>query len=132
VNSWLQPKVTYRVPPADISFYFVIQNSSLTYGADSFLRNRHLCSYSGTSQHFIEPESSLPCSQEPSTGPYPEPYPTFLVISRNKLNFYGEELLDPHQTPKLVDHTFSAVSDCLFNIFVATLHIWRLSPPSAT
>jgi hypothetical protein len=27
--------------------------------------------YSRTSQHFLEPESSLPCSQEPSTDPYP-------------------------------------------------------------
>jgi len=26
----------------------------------------------------------------------------------------------------------SAVRDCLFNIFSATLHIWRLLPPSAT
>jgi hypothetical protein len=24
--------------------------------------------------HFMEPEGSIPCSQKPSTGPYPEPY----------------------------------------------------------
>jgi hypothetical protein len=38
-----------------------------------FLRRRQLCSYSRTSQHFMEPEGSLSCSQEPSSGPYTEP-----------------------------------------------------------
>jgi hypothetical protein len=37
--------------------------------------------------------------------------------------FYGEELLAPHPTPKLEDHIVSAVRDCLFNIFAATLLI---------
>jgi hypothetical protein len=45
----------------------------LTYGAEPSLRSRKLCSHSRTSQHFMEPEGSLPCSQEPSIGPYPEP-----------------------------------------------------------
>jgi hypothetical protein len=47
-----------------------------------------------------------------------------LVIFRNKIIFYGEELLASGQNPKLEDHPLSGVRDCLFNIFAATLHIW--------
>jgi hypothetical protein len=39
--------------------------------------------------------------------------------------FYSEELLALQPTPKLEDHPLSAVSDFLFNIFAATLHVWR-------
>ena len=37
--------------------------------------------------------------------------------------FYREVLLAPRPTPKLEDHPSSAVHDCLFNLFAATLHI---------
>ena len=37
--------------------------------------------------------------------------------------FYREGLLAPRSTPKLEYHPLSAVHDCLFNLFAATLHI---------
>jgi hypothetical protein len=48
-------------------------HTSLTHGAEPFLRSRQLCSHSRTSQDFMEPQGSLPCSQEPFIGPFPEP-----------------------------------------------------------
>jgi hypothetical protein len=53
------------------------------------------------------------------------------VTFRNKHIFYGE-LLAPRPNPKQEDRHLSAVRDYLFNIYAATLHIWRPSPPSAT
>ena len=44
-------------------------------------------------------------------------------IIHNMLCFYGEELFATHPSPKLEYHCLSAVSNCLFNIFAATLHI---------
>jgi len=76
----------------------------------------------------MEPEYSLPHSQETATCPYPDPasvqirgllYECFVT----SYVFYGEELLAPRPTSKLEDHPLSAVRDCLFNIFAATLHI---------
>jgi hypothetical protein len=46
----------------------------LTHGAEPFLKSLQWCSRSRTSQHFLGPEGSIPCSQEPSIGPYPKPY----------------------------------------------------------
>jgi len=40
-----------------------------------------------------------------------------------KDSFYGEELSVPCPTPRQGDHPLSAVRNCLFNIFAATLHI---------
>jgi hypothetical protein len=54
------------------------------------------------------------------------------VAFNGVLDFYGKELLASQPTPKQEDHPFSAVHDCIFNVFKATLHVWRASPPSAT
>jgi hypothetical protein len=60
----------------------------------------------------------------PPPAPINSPGPRFsLQMIRNRIRFYLEELLAPRPTPKLEDHTLSAVRDCLFNIFAATLQI---------
>jgi hypothetical protein len=88
----------------------------------------------------MKTESSWPHSQEFATCPCLEPDQSNLCLRRtegsvwfrgivwsfvNSLVFYGEELPAPRPTPKLKDHPLSAVRDCLFNIFAATLQTWR-------
>jgi hypothetical protein len=80
----------------------------------------------------METEGSLLCSKGRATGPYPEPNLRAFVKFCNKLCFCGQDFMVPRQNPKLEDQPLSVVRDCLFNIFVAPLHIWRPSPPSAT
>ena len=43
----------------------------------------------------------------------------------NIVSCYSEDFLAHCPNPKLQDHPLSAVSNCLFNIFAATLYIWR-------
>ena len=95
---------------------------------------------------FSEPEGSSPYPQAPATCPYPEPTPSSphnslplhedpssgsFCLQKTHLDlwiflnmgFHGEALLAPRPTPKLEDHPSSAVRDCLFYLFAATLHI---------
>ena len=98
--------------------------------------------------------SSLPCylvGLRPKYSPQQpilfHPWPTFLRqcqrpsftliwnnrkknyhVVRDMVNVYGEEVLAPRPIPNLEDHHLSAVRDCLFDIFSATLHIWMPFP----
>jgi hypothetical protein len=84
----------------------------------------------------MEPKGSLPHSQVPATYLYPEPaqsipYAHILLLEGpfvceyfvTKIRFHSEVLLAPRPNPKLEGHPLSAVRDCLFNVFAATLHI---------
>jgi hypothetical protein len=66
----------------------------------------------------MKPEGSLLHSQVRATCPCPELCGWTYC---NKMSY--SELLAPRPTPKLEDHPFLAVCNCLFNIFAATLHI---------
>jgi hypothetical protein len=86
-------------------------------GQMSFLRLMFLRAADISNLEFLQ--SNFPPIQGICSGP------RLLIHFRNKLIFYGEELLAPHPTPKLEDHPLSAVHDSLFNIFAAThIHIY--------
>jgi hypothetical protein len=51
-------------------------------------------------------------------------------ISQQSVLLRGEDV-SPKRKPKLEDHPVYSVIGCLLNIFAATVHIWRPSPPSA-
>jgi hypothetical protein len=72
-----------------VHLYACSSNTGLTYGAEPFLRSRQLYSHSRTSQHFLESEGLISYSQEPSTGPYSEPYqsnPHHSILSKIHFN----------------------------------------------
>ena len=86
----------------------------------------------------MEPEGPLPHSQESATCPYPKPdqsstkstegsvqFQDFCELFVTWLSFYGEKLSAHRPTPNREEHLLSAVCDCLFNIFAATLRTWR-------
>ena len=60
----------------------------------------------------------IPSTESPFLFPLHRSYqnislgPRLVYVFRNYANFYGEELLAPRPTPKLEDHTVSAVCDC--------------------
>jgi len=47
----------------------------------------------------------------------------WVFLNKVFFSFFREGLLAPRPTPKLEDHSSSAVCDCLFNLFAATLFI---------
>jgi hypothetical protein len=62
---------------------------------------------------FMEPGSSLPCSQEPARG----------LVKHFEISCFYCDFLAPRPTTKLENHPSSAVRDCLFDIFAATLQV---------
>jgi hypothetical protein len=61
----------------------------------------------------------------PLLSPIRATCPRHRVKFRNMISFLRWGVVSTSPTTKLEGHPLSAVRDCLFNIFAATLHIWR-------
>jgi hypothetical protein len=126
----------YNTEQAGLSTFNVYSGRFLlTYGAEPLLRSCQLCSHSknfpafyGTRRFITVFTRALHLSLSWASVQVRG----FLLIFVKSWLFYGKELLVPRSTPKLEDNRLSVDRDCLFNIFVATLHIWRPSSPSTT
>jgi hypothetical protein len=57
----------YHCNIQDLTSQLTNQRTNQLHRAEPFLRSRQSHNYSRISQHFMEPEGSLPCSQQPST-----------------------------------------------------------------
>jgi hypothetical protein len=65
-------------------------SNSWLHGAEAFVRSCQWLSCRRIPRHFVDSKGSLPCTQEPSTGPYPEPdeaspYHSILCLIRSIL-----------------------------------------------
>jgi hypothetical protein len=60
------------------------------------------------------------------------PSPRHFMTFRSKIFLLRSGVVNWTHNLKLEVHPLSAVRDCLFYIYAATIHVWRPSPPSAS
>jgi hypothetical protein len=92
------------IPPSAADSLAIL--SLILYSAESFLRSRQSLTYPRISQQFMKLEGSLPCSQEPSTGPYLSQTLDSDSDVRSqrplKTTHNSEEILNGHYSPGLL------------------------------